>query len=74
MFKYNSCVYETYGYYPQYPQIYFDDHRHFVYAHRAVCCTQVNITIISCGVMIALAIDAAEELRKKDIRIRIINM
>jgi len=39
MFKYNSCVYETCGYYSPYPRIYFDDYGHFVYSDRAFCCT-----------------------------------
>lgn len=39
MFKYNSCVYETCSYYPRYPQIYFGDYGHSVYADRAFCCT-----------------------------------
>lgn len=40
MFKYNSCVYMTCGYYPHYTPIYLDDY-HFVYTHRAVCRTLV---------------------------------
>ena len=41
MFKCNPCVCQTYDNHSQYPQICFDDHRYFIYAHRAVCCTLV---------------------------------
>jgi len=42
MFKYNPWVYETYGYYPHYPRIYFDDEHHFIYVHRAVYWTMAS--------------------------------
>lgn len=34
MFKYNSCVCKTCGYYLYYPRIYFDDYGYLVYAHK----------------------------------------
>lgn len=52
----------------------FGDDYTFTFGRAVQMTKGDDITIISCGIMTALAIDAAEELRKKGIRARIINM